>query len=277
VVEKLLNWKEIKSKMAPTKHFHTLDDFLEGQVLVIDKPLDWTSFDVVNKLRGTIRHTFNIKKIKVGHAGTLDPLATGVLVVCTGRKTKTIDILQAEQKTYTGTIRLGVTTPSFDSETEVDNYCDLTILDAINSNSIEKASVKFIGNLNQMPPQYSAKKVDGVTAYKAARKGETVALKPKAVTVNSFEINSFNKIAFDQVSVFDSDNHSVIDVDFKVVCSKGTYIRALARDLGKELNVGGTLTALRRTRSGDFTAEKAWDLTELLDAVKYCGPTAKND
>ena len=276
MVEKLLNWKEIKSKMAPTKHFHTLDDFLEGQVLVIDKPLDWTSFDVVNKLRGTIRHTFNIKKIKVGHAGTLDPLATGVLVVCTGRKTKTIDILQAEQKTYTGTIRLGVTTPSFDSETEVDNYCDLTILDAINSNSIEKASVKFIGNLNQMPPQYSAKKVDGVTAYKAARKGETVALKPKAVTVNSFEINSFNKIAFDQVSVFDSDNHSVIDVDFKVVCSKGTYIRALARDLGKELNVGGTLTALRRTRSGDFTAEKAWDLTELLDAVKYCGITAKN-
>ena len=262
--------------MAPTKHFNTLEDFLEGQVLVIDKPLDWTSFDVVNKLRGTIRHTFNIKKIKVGHAGTLDPLATGVLVVCTGRKTKTIDILQAEQKTYTGTIRLGVTTPSFDSETEVDNYCDLTILDAINPSSVEKASIKFIGNLNQMPPQYSAKKVDGVTAYKAARKGETVALKPKAVTVNSFEINSFNKIVVDEVSGVDSDNYTVIDVNFKVVCSKGTYIRALARDLGKELNVGGTLTALRRTRSGDFMAEKAWDLTELLDAVKYCGITAKN-
>jgi|TARA_B110000967_G_scaffold109839_1_gene112458 tRNA pseudouridine55 synthase len=276
VVEKLQKRQEIKSKMAPTKHFNTLEDFLEGQVLVIDKPLDWTSFDVVNKLRGTIRHTFNIKKIKVGHAGTLDPLATGVLVVCTGRKTKTIDILQAEQKTYTGTIRLGVTTPSFDSETEVDNYCDLTILDAINPSSVEKASIKFIGNLNQMPPQYSAKKVDGVTAYKAARKGETVALKPKAVTVNSFEINSFNKIVVDKVSGVDSDNYSVIDVNFKVVCSKGTYIRALARDLGKELNVGGTLTALRRTRSGDFMAEKAWDLTELLDAVKYCGITAKN-
>ena len=276
MVEKLQKRQEIKSKMGPTKHFNTLEDFLKGQVLVIDKPLDWTSFDVVNKLRGTIRHTFNIKKIKVGHAGTLDPLATGVLVVCTGRKTKTIDILQAEQKTYTGTIRLGVTTPSFDSETEVDNYCDLTILDAINSSSIEKASIKFIGNLNQMPPQYSAKKVDGVTAYKAARKGETVDLKPKAVTVNSFEINSFNKIVVDEVSGVDSDNYSVIDVNFKVVCSKGTYIRALARDLGKELNVGGTLTALRRTRSGDFMAEKAWGLTELLDAVKYCGITTKN-
>jgi len=262
--------------MGPTKHFNTLDDFLEGQVLVIDKPLNWTSFDVVNKLRGTIRHTFDIKKIKVGHAGTLDPLATGVLVICTGRKTKTIDILQAEQKTYTGTIRLGVTTPSFDSETEVDNYCDLIILDTLNSSSIEKASTKFIGNLNQMPPQYSAKKVDGVTAYKAARKGVTVALKPKAVTVNSFEINSFNKNVVDRVGGGDIDNHSVIDVNFKVVCSKGTYIRALARDLGKELNVGGTLTALRRTRSGDFTAENSWDLTELLDAVKYCGPTAKN-
>jgi tRNA pseudouridine55 synthase len=128
-----------------------------------------------------------------------------------------------------------------------------------------------------MPPQFSAKKVDGVAAYKAARKGKTVNLKPKAVTVNSFEINSFNKIVIDKVSGVDSDHHSVIDVKFKVVCSKGTYIRAIARDLGKELNVGGTLTSLRRTRSGDFTAEKAWDLTELLDAVKYCGTTAKND
>jgi tRNA pseudouridine55 synthase len=263
--------------MAPIKLFNTLDDFLEGQVLIIDKPLDWTSFDVVNKLRGTIRHTFNIKKIKVGHAGTLDPLATGVLVVCTGRKTKTIDILQAEQKTYTGTIRLGVTTPSFDSETEVDNYCDLAILDAINPSSIEKASTKFIGNIDQMPPQFSAKKVDGVTAYKAARKGKTVDLKPKAITVNSFEINSFNKSVIDKISGVVSDHHSVIDVKFTVVCSKGTYIRALARDLGKELNVGGTLTALRRTRSGDFTAEKAWDLTELLNAVKYCGTTVKNE
>jgi tRNA pseudouridine55 synthase len=253
--------------MAPIKLFNTLDDFLEGQVLVIDKPLNWTSFDVVNKLRGTIRHTFNIKKIKVGHAGTLDPLATGVLVVCTGRKTKT----------YTGTIRLGVTTPSFDSETEVDNYCDQAILDAIDPHSIENVSTNFIGNIDQMPPQFSAKKVDGVTAYKAARKGKTVNLKPKAVTINSFEINSFNKIVIDKVNGVDSDNYSVIDVDFKVVCSKGTYIRALARDLGKELNVGGTLTALRRTKSGDFTAEKAWNLTELLDAVKYCGTTAKND
>ena len=255
----------------------TAEEFLSGQIFLIDKPLGWTSFDLVKKVKNLIRTKYNLKKIKVGHAGTLDPLATGVLVVCTGRKTKTLDILQAEQKTYTGTIRLGITTPSFDSETEVDNYCDLAILDSINPSSIENASNKFIGNIDQMPPQFSAKKVDGVTAYKAARKGKTVNLKPKAITVNSFEINSFNKIVIDKVNGVDFDHHNVIDVKFKVVCSKGTYIRALARDLGKELNVGGTLTALRRTRSGDFTAEKAWDLTELLDAVKYCGTTAKND
>ena len=263
--------------MIEATPFKTLEDFLEGQVLIIDKPLDWTSFDVVNKVRGTIRHTFNIKKIKVGHAGTLDPLATGVLVLCTGRKTKTIDLLQAEQKTYTGTIRLGITTPSFDSETDVDFYCDLPDLEFITLDSIEKSAGKLTGSVDQMPPQYSAKKVDGVAAYKAARKGKTVALKPKTVTVNAFEIRSFDKRTIDNVNGVDSFQHSVIDVQFKVVCSKGTYIRALARDLGKDLNVGGTLTSLRRTRSGDFTAEKAWDLNELLDAVKYCGTTAKNE
>ena len=263
--------------MMPTKLFNSLDDFLEGQVLIIDKPLEWTSFDVVNKVRGTIRHTFNIKKIKVGHAGTLDPLATGVLVVCTGHKTKTIDLFQAEQKTYIGTIRLGVTTPSFDSETEVDNYCDPKILNSLSPSSIEKASTKLTGKINQMPPQFCAKKVDGITAYKAARKGKTVALTPKEVTVNSFEIKSINKVIINKIEGGEVSPHTVIDVKFGVVCSKGTYIRSLARDLGKELDIGGTLTALRRTRSGDFTVQKAWNLTQLLDAVKYCGTAAKND
>ena len=260
--------------MSPEKTFNSLDDFLEGQVLVIDKPLEWTSFDVVNKIRGTIRHNFNIKKIKVGHAGTLDPLATGVLVVCTGRKTKTIDLIQAEQKTYTGTIRLGVTTPSFDSETKVDSYGDETILSVLTLDFIQLISSKLTGDLDQMPPQFSAKKVDGVTAYKAARKGKTVELRPKTVTVNSFLISTLKKVVIEKE---EGGEHRVIDLDFEVVCSKGTYIRALARDLGKGLKVGGTLTALRRTRSGNFTAEKAWDLTELLEAVKFCGDAIKNE
>ena len=146
--------------MTKNVTFCTLDDFLEGQVLVVDKPLKWTSFDVVNKIRGTIRHTFNIRKIKVGHAGTLDPLATGVLIICTGRKTKTIDLLQAEQKTYTGTIRLGVTTPSFDAETDIDSWGDLSQIDALDIDSISSAaSENLIGPIDQMPPQFSAKKV----------------------------------------------------------------------------------------------------------------------
>lgn len=261
--------------MAVNPSFCSLDDFLEGQVLVIDKPIKWTSFDVVNKVRGTIRHTFNIRKIKVGHAGTLDPLATGVLIICTGRKTKTIDLLQAEQKTYTGTIRLGVTTPSFDAETDIDSWGDLSRIDVLDLDSIATAiSKNLIGTLDQMPPQFSAKKVDGVAAYKAARKGKTVALKTKSVTVNSFEINSFSKVNIES----ENDNsHQVVDVDFEVVCSKGTYIRALARDLGKILKVGGTLTALRRIKSGKFKAENAWDLSELLEHVKSCAPTIKNE
>jgi len=261
--------------MTKNTSFCTLDDFLEGQVLVVDKPLQWTSFDVVNKIRGTIRHTFNIRKIKVGHAGTLDPLATGVLIICTGRKTKTIDLLQAEQKTYTGTIRLGVTTPSFDAETDIDSWGDLSQIDALDIVSISSAASKnLIGPLDQMPPQYSAKKVDGVTAYKAARKGKTVALKTKPVTVNSFEITSFSEV---NIKSENENSHRVVDVNFKVVCSKGTYIRALARDLGKVLKVGGTLMALRRIKSGKFKVENAWDLSELLDRVKSCAPSIKNE
>ena len=255
--------------------FRTLDDFLEGQVFVIDKPLEWTSFDVVNKVRGTIRHTFNIRKIKVGHAGTLDPLASGVLIICTGRKTKTIDIIQAEEKTYTGTIRLGVTTPSFDAETEVDRWGDVSRIEELDAESIaEAASKNLIGGLEQMPPQFSAKKVDGVTAYKAARKGKTVALQPKPVTVTSFDINSFTQL---KINGLNEKTHPVVDVEFEIVCSKGTYIRALARDLGEILKVGGTLTSLRRTKSGEFNVENAWNLPELLESVKSCEPAIKNE
>jgi len=261
--------------MTKSATFHTLDDFLEGQVFVIDKPLEWTSFDVVNKVRGTIRHTFDIRKIKVGHAGTLDPLASGVLIICTGRKTKTIDLIQAGEKTYTGTIRLGVTTPSFDAETEVDNWGKASDIKALDLASISRmATQNLIGNLEQMPPQFSAKKVDGVTAYKAARKGKTVALQPKAVTVVSFDIHSFTH---EKINGINGKSHPVVDVAFEVVCSKGTYIRALARDLGEHLKVGGTLTSLRRTKSGNYDVENAWDLTELLETVKCCAPATKNE
>jgi tRNA pseudouridine55 synthase len=245
--------------------FSTSEEVLEGQVLVFDKPLTWTSFDVVNKVRGTLKGVFGFRKVKVGHAGTLDPLATGVLVICTGRKTKTIDLLQAEEKTYTGTIRLGATTPSFDAETEVDNWGDSDTVAALTPEEISKAAQALTGNLDQMPPQFSAKKVDGVVAYRAARKGKTVNLQPKAVEVYSFD-------TFEEV-LLEVDGNKVLDVDFEIKCSKGTYIRALARDLGGALKVGGTLTALRRTKSGNFDVEKAYDLQEFITSVKLCAPS----
>ena len=254
-----------KKRMSPSKlPFNTAEDLQQGQVLVFDKPLTWTSFDVVNKVRGTIRGEFNIRKIKVGHAGTLDPLATGVLVICTGRKTKTIDLLQAEKKTYTGVIRLGATTPSYDAETDVDNWGNSTNILSLNLEEVIKSSEMFLGTIEQMPPQYSAKKVDGVTAYKAARAGKTVALKHKTVIIDKFDIESFTEV---EVS-----GHKVIDVRFTVKCSKGTYIRSMAHDLGAALNVGGTLVELRRTKSGNFTVEDAWNLEEFISSVKSIAP-----
>tara|TARA_B100001564_G_scaffold344378_1_gene341885 strand:+ start:248 stop:997 length:750 start_codon:yes stop_codon:yes gene_type:complete len=243
--------------------FSTVNEVLEGQVLVFDKPLTWTSFDVVNKVRGTLKHTFNLRKVKVGHAGTLDPLATGVLVLCTGKKTKTIDALQAEEKTYTGVIRLGVTTPSFDAENEIDSWGDASQIGSLELNAIVDAANNLTGDLDQMPPQFSAKKVGGVVAYNAARKGKTVSLTPKAIQVYSFDITGM-------VSA-NVGEHPVIDVSFKIKCSKGTYIRALARDLGLGLNVGGTLTELRRTKSGNFAVENAYDLQEFITTVKSLG------
>ena len=240
--------------------FSTAEEVLEGQVLVFDKPLTWTSFDVVNKVRYTFKNVFGIKKVKVGHAGTLDPLATGVLILCTGRKTKTIEAFQGEEKTYTGTIRLGVTTPSFDAETEVDFKGDAQAISSLKFEEISKAAETFTGDLDQMPPQFSAKKVDGVVAYNAARKGKRVNLQPKAVQVFSFKVGDIEKV--------DLSGHPVVDVKFEITCSKGTYIRALARDLGKALDVGGTLTELRRTQSGSFVVENAYDLQEFISSVK---------
>ena len=202
--------------------FSTADEVLEGQVLVFDKPMTWTSFDVVNKVRGTLKGVFNLRKVKVGHAGTLDPLATGVLILCTGRKTKTIDTLQAEEKTYTGVIRLGVTTPSFDAETEIDSWGEKDRIHAITPEDIIAQAQILTGDLAQTPPQFSAKKVDGVVAYNAARKGKTVNLTPKSVQVFSFDIISTTKTL--------TGDHPVIDAEFLIRCSKGTYIRALARD-----------------------------------------------
>jgi tRNA pseudouridine55 synthase len=262
-VEELL---QKRKKMSTNKlPFNNAEKLLEGQVLVFDKPLTWTSFDVVNKVRGTIRGEFNIKKIKVGHAGTLDPLATGVLVICTGRKTKTIDLLQAEKKTYTGVIRLGATTPSYDAETDVDSWGDASEILSLNLAQVSKTADTFLGSIEQMPPQYSAKKVDGVTAYKAARQGKTVALKHKTVTIDKFDIESFTK---SEVS-----GHKVVDVKFTVECSKGTYIRSMAHDLGAALNVGGTLVELRRTKSGNFHVEEACNLEEFISSVKSLAPT----
>jgi tRNA pseudouridine55 synthase len=227
----------------------TVDDFLNGQLLLIDKPLDWTSFQVVNKLRYEIRHQFNIKKIKVGHAGTLDPLATGLLLICTGKFTKTIDTLQGQLKEYTGTITLGGTTPSYDLETEVNQTFPT---DHITSENIQDATQQFIGEIDQTPPIFSALKKDGVRLYEIARKGETVAIASRKITILEFEIT---KIALP-------------NIDFRVVCSKGTYIRSLANDFGKALNSGAHLSSLRRTKIGDYNVIDAVSPAEFIEKLK---------
>lgn len=205
----------------------------EGHVFLIDKPLDWTSFDVVNKVRWNIRKAYNLKKIKVGHAGTLDPKATGLLIVCTGKFTKRIDEFQAQEKTYTGTIKLGVTTPTYDLESE-ENETFPT--EHITNELIHEATKQFIGEIEQFPPMHSAIKVDGKRLYELAREGQEIERKARKITIEEFKITKID-LPF---------------VDFEVKCSKGTYIRSLAFDFGKALNSGGYLTALRRTKIGDF-------------------------
>ena len=215
------------------KEIHpALQSFLDGQVIFIDKPLRWTSFDIVRKIRNITR------VIKVGHAGTLDPLATGLLIVCTGKFTKSIDAYMGMQKEYTGTMVLGATTPTYDLESEPENFKST---EALTSDTIQKATMPFIGEIFQMPPQHSAIKKDGRRLYESARLGIEVKVDPRKVTIESFEIT---KIDLPQV-------------EFKVVCSTGTYIRSLVKDFGEVLQVGAYMSALRRTRIGDFKIEDA--------------------
>lgn len=213
-------------------------NFQEGELLLIDKPFGWTSFDVVNKMRWGISRKTGIKKIKVGHAGTLDPLATGLLIICTGKFTKKIDELQHLDKEYTGSFFLGATTPSFDKETEVDATYPVN---HINEGLLMEKTKLFIGDIEQIPPIYSAIKIDGVRAYKHARKNEEKEISPRQINISAFEIN----------------NLRLPVVDFTVSCGKGTYIRSLARDFGKEIRSGAYLTKLCRTRIGKYHLKDA--------------------
>jgi tRNA pseudouridine55 synthase len=222
-----------------------LSDFQEGQVVLVDKPLEWTSFDVVNKIRIHLKRSLGINKIKVGHAGTLDPLATGLLVICTGKYTKRIQEIQHTEKEYTGTLILGATTPSFDRETEVDQTYPLQGLDEC---AVKKAFEKQTGHIEQVPPIFSAIKVDGVRAYKKARRKENVKLKAKNIVVSRFEITAMD----------------LPKVAFRVVCSKGTYIRSLVNEVGKSLDNGAFLNSLHRTRIGDYSITEALSMDELL-------------
>lgn len=219
-------------------------DFRAGEVIVLDKPLNWTSFDLVSKVKSKIFHDLKLKKVKVGHAGTLDPLATGVLVICTGKATKRIETFQAGIKEYVATIKLGATTPSFDMETEEDDTFPTA---HITEELIQQTLSKFIGAIEQVPPAYSAVKVNGKRAYEMARKGEEVKLKPKTLVIDEIELLETK----------------MPEITIRVLCSKGTYIRALARDIGESLNSGGYLTYLRRTRVGDFTEKDAISIEEF--------------
>jgi tRNA pseudouridine55 synthase len=223
----------------------TVDDFKEGQLILIDKPLKWTSFQVVNKVRWHIKKTFDLKKIKVGHAGTLDPLATGLLVICTGKMTKQIQRYQAQSKTYTGTLTLGSTTPSYDLETDIDTTFPTA---HITEKIILETAEKFIGNIEQYPPIFSALKKDGKRLYDLARSGTPVAVEPRTIRIDKFNITNI-----------DEQN-----IHFEVHCSKGTYIRSLAHDFGKTLNSGAHLSGLRRTAIGDFSVENAITIDEFI-------------
>lgn len=223
----------------------TAEYYQSGQVLLIDKPLNWTSFQVVNKLRWEIRQAFNIKKIKVGHAGTLDPLATGLLVICSGKMTKQIDTFQGQIKEYIGTLVLGSSTPSFDLETEINETFPT---DHITEDLIHKTTKQFIGEIQQFPPVFSALKKDGKRLYEFARAGEKVDIPSRTISISEFEITKIDRL----------------NIDFRVVCSKGTYIRSLANDFGKALNSGAHLSALRRTKIGDFDVKDALSLESFI-------------
>lgn len=235
-------------------------DFVTGEILYVDKPLEWTSFDVVKRLRGVLLHRLHRKKFKVGHAGTLDPLATGVMIVVTGRATKLIESLQAGVKEYVATIRIGATTPSFDLETEVDAVYPT---EHVTEELIRKALPKFTGRIEQVPPAFSACKVDGKRAYKMARKGHEVELKPKVLVIDEIELLSFD--AAEMV------------VTLRIVCSKGTYIRAIARDLGEALGSGAHLIGLRRTRVGEVTVDKCLSVDQAVELIRNVEITFPDD
>ncbi|HLS12403.1 MAG TPA: tRNA pseudouridine(55) synthase TruB [Flavobacteriaceae bacterium] len=227
----------------------TKQEFLDGEMILVDKPLEWTSFQVVNKVRWLLRKQFNLRRIKVGHAGTLDPLATGLLILCVGKFTKKIEKYQAQDKEYTGTILLGATTPSYDAETEVDETFPT---DHIDEALINEAVKKFIGTIQQQPPIFSALKKDGKRLYEYARKGEEVDIPTREIRIESFEITRI----------------ALPEVDFRVVCSKGTYIRSLAHDFGKAVQSGGYLTELRRTKIGSFDVENSQSIEEIEAYIK---------
>ncbi|MDE5989015.1 MAG: tRNA pseudouridine(55) synthase TruB [Duncaniella sp.] len=226
-------------------------DFVTGEILYIDKPLEWTSFDVVKRLRGVILHKIHRKKFKVGHAGTLDPLATGVMVVVTGRATKLIESLQAGVKEYVATLQIGATTPSFDLETEVDATYPAG---HVTRELIEEILPRFIGRIEQVPPAFSACKVDGKRAYKMARKGHEVELKPKVLVIDTIEIIDFDP--------------EKMTLTLRIVCSKGTYIRALARDIGEALGSGAHLIGLRRTRVGDAVIDNCLSVDAAVEMIR---------
>jgi len=226
----------------------TEEDFKNGQVLLIDKPLNWTSFQVVNKLRWHIRQKFGIKKIKVGHAGTLDPLATGLLIICTGKFTKKINEYQGQIKEYTGEFTLGTTTPSYDLETEVNETFPIL---HITKELIEHTAKQFVGEIDQIPPIFSALKKDGKRLYELARAGETTEIKSRKINIAEFEITKID----------------LPKVNFRVVCSKGTYIRSLAYDFGKSLNSGAHLSKLRRTKIGDFKVGDGMKIEEFIASL----------
>ena len=227
----------------------TEEAYKNGQVLLIDKPLEWTSFQAVNKIRWHIKQRFQIKKIKVGHAGTLDPLASGLLIICTGKQTKEIHVYQGQEKEYTGTITIGATTPSYDLETEIDNTFPTA---HITKELIHDTTKQFLGEIDQKPPIFSAIKKEGKRLYELARKGEATEIKSRKVTIDEFEITNIN----------------LPNIDFRVVCSKGTYIRSLAYDFGKALHSGGHLSALRRTKIGAFSVEKAKSIEDFIKTLE---------
>ena len=228
---------------------NSIQEFAQGSTILVDKPLNWTSFDVVNKIRWNLKQKLGVKNIKVGHAGTLDPLATGLLILCIGKHTKTIDQIIGADKTYTGTFLVGKTTPSYDLESAFNEEFST---DHITPEIIEKVRLSFLGEIDQVPPIFSAKQVDGKRAYDLARAGKDVVLKSNKVVISDFTVNA----------------ERFPEIDFKITCTKGTYIRSIANDFGKALESGATLIALRRTESGDFNIEQSKSVDEWIETIK---------